>query len=250
MRALVVAAGLVSMAVHAQALEVATQEPAHESTVQLELTVAPVMAQLNSKFTQHVGTFGTVGLRINKRFSVQVLGGGNWYSAETAFNQELVEKFRVEAQASSSLLWTWATFGGFEVEPATIAFDVLGAPAKAGLTLGVALGLGGTRHTTVPGQYGDTGARFMASAAGGFRLQLGQRFVARLDVRDVMFSSSISQVDGCTGGEFNLSTGQPRGFGGTCTNVNSSRAADGLIRLSGTDVLHSLGLSLSAGVVF
>jgi len=91
--------------------------------------------------------------------------------------------------------------------------------------------------------YGDTGTRFMATAAGGFRLQLGKHFVARVDVRDVMFSSTIKSVDGCTGDERNLTSG-------SCSNPVSLQAASYLTRLSGSDVLHSLGLSLSAGVVF
>ena len=45
--------------------------------------------------------------------------------------------------------------------------------------------------------YGDTGARFMGSLGAGFRLQLGERFAFRLEVRDVVYTARMERVNGC-----------------------------------------------------
>ena len=82
-----------------------------------EIALYPAAVQLNGEFTQHVGTFGAVTWHVREAFAFQLLGGGNWHSVESSFNASLVENYRVEAQAASSLLWTWGVFGGVEVEP-------------------------------------------------------------------------------------------------------------------------------------
>ena len=75
----------------------------------------PVAMQVNGKFTQHFGTMGSFVYHLQENFGLQISGGYNWYNVESAFNGELVEKFRVEAQAATSLLWTWGVMGGVEV---------------------------------------------------------------------------------------------------------------------------------------
>lgn len=229
-------------------------------TPKLELAIAPVAVQLNGKYTQHVGTFGSVTLQLREGIGLQVLGGGNWINGESAFNGELVEKFRVEAQAASALLWTWGVFGGVEVEPFLAKFTLLNGPlVHFGVVLGGGVGAGGTRHqlkpqTATPASYGDTGPRFMGTFAAGFRLALGRHFTLRLDVRDVAYSARIDKVNGCSLPALTDLIERPgvqesaecRGFP---TQVDASLAR-ALVRTPGSAVLHNVGLYVGAGFVF
>lgn len=238
---------------------------------QFELSLAPAAVQVNGKFAQHVGSFGTFTWHATERFALQLVGGGNWYSEESGFNGELVEKFRVEAQTASLLLWTWGLFGGTEVEPVFGELSLLAGPrVRLGVVLSVGLGAGGTRHLLKPrtltsaglesdATYADTGARFMATVATGLRVRVGERFTARLEVRDVGYSAAVSSVNGCSGADVDGvarrwdhidQSGAP--VSGACgiRSPSDARTAQALFRGSGSDVLHSLSLSLSAGFSF
>jgi outer membrane beta-barrel protein len=60
-------------------------------------------------------------------------------------------------------------------------------------------GLAGTRHQLrTQGSFGDTGNRFMGSVGGGFRVQIGDRFAVRLEVRDLIYTARVDTVNGCS----------------------------------------------------
>lgn len=226
-----------------------------------ELALAPAMVQLNGKFTQHVGTLAAFTWRVRERFALQVLGGANWLSEESRFGAQLAD-YRVEVQPSSTLLWTWGLFGGTEVEPLFGEFTALDGPRwRVGFLLSAGMGVGGTRHQLGAMSSGDTGTRFMGTIAAGLRVRMGSRFTARVELRDVGFSSSITTVNGCD--VFDLEAldarvrmgRDPQGatVSGTCAGFSGPGDvphALWLVKYSGTDVLHLLGLSVSAGVVF
>ena len=193
-----------------------------------------------------------------------MLGGGNWYNEESAFNGELVEKFRVEAQAATSMLWTWGLFGAVELEPFLGEFTLFqGARARLGFVMSVGAGAGGTRHllwpaTETPASYGDTGVHFMATAAAGLRFRVGEHFVARFEVRDVAYSAAVDSINGCTepdlrslDGRFQLGldgavTAGCRGF----AKPHDAASALSLTRFQSSDILHNVGLALGAGFTF
>lgn len=244
----------------APAVQVHVVEQREAKTGRFEVVLFPAATQLNGAFTQHVGTFGAVTWHVRERFAFQVLGGGNWHNAESAFNASLVENYRVEAQAAASLLWTWGVFGGVEVEPFLAKFTLLNGPlVHFGVVLGGGVGAGGTRHqlkpqTATPASYGDTGPRFMGTFAAGFRLALGRHFTVRLDVRDVAYSARIDKVNGCSLPALTDLIERPgvqesaecRGFP---TQVDASLAR-ALVRTPGSAVLHNVGLYVGAGFVF
>lgn len=223
----------------------------------LELAIAPVAVQLNGKYTQHVGTFGSVTLQLREGIGLQVLGGGNWINGESAFNGELAEKFRVEAQAASALLWTWGVFGGVELEPFVGELAVLEGPrVRLGLVVSVGAGAGGTRHQlkpagATPATFADTGVRFMGTFAVGALLRLGDQLTLRLGVRDVLYSAQVKTVNGCSdvGNPFQLKLD---GGGAACPGIapDDIARASSLLQFSNSDVLHNLGLSLALGFVF
>jgi outer membrane beta-barrel protein len=233
-----------------------------------EVALFPAAVQLNGQFTQHVGTFGAVIWHVRERFALQILGGGNWHNVESSFNAELVDKFRVEAQASASLLWTWGVFGGVEVEPLAAKFTLFNGPlAHFGLVLSGGAGAGGTRHqlkpeTDSPASYGDTGPRFMGTFAAGFRLSLGKHFTLRMEVRDVAYSARIQSINGCTLEDAQAIDGQTRGlpnqpvaaacrgFGTGREGVRDVPLAVNLMKDPNSSVLHNVGAYLGAGFVF
>lgn len=221
-----------------------------------EVSLFPAAAQVNGQYTQHVGTFGAVTYHLRERFGVQLLGGGNWYNAESAFNGELVEKFRVEAQAAQSLLWTWGVFAGVEVEPLTLKFAIFDDTlVHAGLTIGGAAGAGGTRHqlkpaTMTPATYGDTGVRFMGNLSAGFRVQVGQHFTARIDVRDVIYSGQMKTINGCSAEQIPDLRGEPIPACGGFETVTDGIIARNLLEQSSSAILNNVGLYVGAGFLF
>lgn len=267
MRALLVA-GLMAGTAWGQAEVIQVQAPA--APRRFELTLQPVRVQVNGKFTQHLGTFGVLSWSPREHVALQLLGGANWYNEESAFNGELVEKFRVEAQAATSLLWTWGLFGAVELEPFLGEFTLFHGPrAQLGFVISVGAGVGGTRHqlkptTQTPATYGDTGARFMATAAAGLRFRVGKHFTARLEVRDVGFSSDVTTVNGCNVDDLSTLARQAlrvwddgslpylspscRGF--PPGQHGDAFTAQHLAQQRSTEIIHDLGVALGAGFTF
>ena len=261
--------GLVAGSAWAQAeketaadVKVHVLEERDAKTGRFELSLYPAAVQLNGKFTQHVGTFGAVTWHVRERFALQILGGGNWHNAESSFNGELVDKYRVEAQAAESLLWTWGLFGGVEVEPFFAKFTIANGPlVHFGVVLSGGAGAGGTRHqlkpdTSTPATYGETGVRFMGTFAAGFRLSLGKHFTARLEVRDVAYSARVDRVNGCSASDLDrlnlIDTNGPP-VSASCRDFDSAidmRLAGNLVKLPGSAVLHNVGAYLGAGFIF
>lgn len=246
-----------------------------------EVTLYPVALQVNGKFTQHFGTMGQLTYHLQENFGLMITGGGNWLNSESSLNGELVEKARVEAQAASSLLWTWGVLGGVEVTPFYGKFAFFdGTLAQFSFVLNGGAGIGGTRHqlkpesarpdgSISPATYGDTGFRFMAGLGAGFRLQLGSRFAFRLEVRDVVYTARVDRVNGCGRDDLQAMDAATR-MGRPISNVNVADGcrketfdgmdengmrnqnnvplALGLVRNPSSDVLNNIGLY--AGVSF
>jgi outer membrane beta-barrel protein len=177
-----------------------------------EIAIFPAVAQLNGKFTQHFGTALNYAYHVHENFALQILPQWNWYNAESWFNQELINNARVEAQAATSLLLNWGVVGGVEVVPLYGKFAWYEASLlQYSVIISGAAGYGNTRHqlkpevktttpegeVTVPATFGDTGNRFLGSIGGGFRVQFGDRFAVRLEVRDLVYTARVDQVNGC-----------------------------------------------------
>lgn len=249
-----------------------------------EIVLFPVQIQANGKFTQHFGTFGSAVYHLQEHFGLQVTGGYNWYNAESAFNGELAEKVQSVAQAATSLLWVWGVMGGVEVSPLYAKFAWFRSTlATFSIVINGGAGVGGTRHqlkaatvksdgSVSPATYGDTGARFMASLGAGFRLRLGEHFAFRLEVRDVVYTAKVDQVNGCDMKDLQAMdakqrAGQPvtqavvgsgcrvDSFTGVVEGTDIKRSGDvplayNLVRLPSSDVLNNVGLYLGASFLF
>ncbi len=260
------------------------EQKAYSDSKKSEIVLYPVAMQVNGKFTQHFGTMGSFIYHLQENFGLQISGGYNWYNVESAFNGELVEKFRVEAQAATSLLWTWGVMGGVEVSPLYGKFTLFeGTLAHFSFVLNGGVGAGGTRHQLKPetvktdgtisqATYGDTGARFMGSLGAGFRLQLGERFAMRLEVRNVVYTARMERVNGCNVDDLRamdvkIRSGQDPAtatvgascdvdtFTGTIEGTDIKRSNDvplalNLVRIPSSDVLNNIGLYLGISFLF
>lgn len=260
------------------------EKKAHSDAKKFEIVLYPATMQVNGKFTQHFGTMGSVVYHLQENFGLQITGGYNWYNVESSFNGELVEKYSVEAQAATSLLWTWGVLGGVEVTPFYGKFAFFdGTLAHFSFVLNGGVGAGGTRHqlrpeaarsdgTTTPATYGDTGARFMGSIGAGFRLQLGEHFAFRLEVRDVVYSARVQSVNGCDSADLKAMDDKIKGgqdpasamvggscnlgdFTGTVEGTDLKKANDvplalALVKTPSSDVLNNVGLYLGVSFNF
>jgi hypothetical protein len=250
-------AGLVAGLVSAQGQGVESSTPVPSpGAARVEVTLIPAAVQLNGKFTQHAGSFAAVSWRLRDRVGLQLLGGGNWYSNESSFDRELVDKFRVEAQLANSLLWTWGLFGGVELEPFVGSFTLFEGPhVRVGFVLDVGAGAGGTRVRLTPGHFGEAGTRFMATFSAGLRVQWGDHFTLRLGVRDVMYGARVDRVNGCTHDDLTRPFfGQGRASA-ECRTADFAtpqdfQSAPSRVAISSSDVLHNVGLSAGAGFLF
>jgi outer membrane beta-barrel protein len=260
------------------------EQKTYSDSGKFEIVLFPVAMQVNGKFTQHYGTMASVVWHLQENFGLQITGGYNWYNVESAFNGELVEKFRVEAQAATSLLWTWGVMGGVEVVPFYGKFALFeGTLAHFSFVINGGVGAGGTRHQLKPetvrtngtisqATYGDTGARFMGGLGAGFRLRLGERFAFRLEVRDVVYTARMERVNGCNVDDLRAMDQKIRGgqdpstatvgdscqvdtFTGTIEDTDIKKSNDvplalNLVRIPSSDVLNNIGLYLGISFLF
>ncbi|MFZ5468441.1 MAG: outer membrane beta-barrel domain-containing protein [Myxococcota bacterium] len=244
-----------------------------------EVVLYPAAAQVNGKFTQHYGTAATGVYHLHENFGFQVTGQYNWYASESAFNAELIEKVRQEAQAATSLLLVWGAQAGVEVTPLYAKFayyeDRL---AHFSLVINGGAGIGSTRHQLKPANqagpatFGETGLKYMGSLGAGFRLQLGSRFALRLEVRDLVYTARVDSVNGCVREDLEamdrvLRAGQSvrsasvspacrvDTFDGVDENTGQNRSNDvplafNLVRTPSSDVLNNVGFYAGFAFLF
>jgi outer membrane beta-barrel protein len=177
-----------------------------------ELALFPATVQVNGKYTNHAGSALQYVYHLQENFAFQVMGQYNWYSNESDFNLELIDKVREQAQAASSLLLVWGAQAGVEVTPLYGKFAFLNdSLAQFSVVLSGGAGVGATRHLirpevanevegerfTVPARFGDTGTKFLGSVGGGFRLQFGESYALRMEVKDLIYTARVDRVDGC-----------------------------------------------------
>jgi outer membrane beta-barrel protein len=177
-----------------------------------EFTLYPMVAQVNGRFTQHAGSALHYTWHLQENFGLQLSSQYNWYSNESLFNLELIDKVREQAQAASALLLVWGAQAGVEVTPLYGKFAFYDDHLlQFSLVLSGGAGIGSTRvlirpevanevdgeRFVVPARFGDTGAKFLGSVGGGFRVQFGDSMAVRLEVRDLVYTARVDRVDGC-----------------------------------------------------
>ena len=177
-----------------------------------EFTLYPAIPQINGRFTQHAGSALQYTWHLQENFALQLAGQYNWYTNESAFNLELIDRVREQAQAASALLLAWGAQAGVEVTPLYGKFAFYDNHLlQFSLVLSGGAGVGSTRvlvrpqvtqqvdgvGTVVPARFGDTGTKFLGSVGGGLRVQFGDSMALRLELRDQLYTARVDRVDGC-----------------------------------------------------
>ncbi len=244
-----------------------------------ELAVYPIATQVNGKYTEHLGTAFSYTYHLHENFALQLLPLYNWHATDSSFSRELIDKVSQEPLAATSLLLEWAVQGGVEVAPLYGKFAV-GDTGLVHFSLIVngGAGVGSTRHQLKPGNasgpatFGDTGLRLVGSVGGGFRVQIGNRFAFRLELRDLLYSARVTKVNGCSAADLSamlarIDQGQSvasasvgsgcdlRRFDGVDAKSNYNRSNDvplalNLVSTPSSDVLNNLGIYAGLSIVF
>jgi outer membrane beta-barrel protein len=178
-----------------------------------EAVFFPGVAQLNGKFTQHMGTGLEYVYHLQENFALKLTGLYNWRANESGFTRELIDNTLRQPQTATSLLLQWGALAGAEVTPFYGKFALgEGTLGSFSLVLSGGAGVGSTRHLlrptvngdqgTIPARFVDTGTRFLGSIGGGVRVQFGSRFALRMEVRDLVYTANVDRVNGCNLADF------------------------------------------------
>jgi len=169
-----------------------------------EVSLFPAVAQVNGKFSNHVGAALGFTWHLQENFGLMAMGLFNYVNVQSGFNNELIDKTRQEAQAATSQLLVGGAFAGVEVTPFYGKFVFYDSYlVHFAVVLSAGAGAGNTRvqlkpaNDAGPATYGDTGWRFLAEIGGGFRVQFLKWITLRLELRDLVYAATVSQVAGC-----------------------------------------------------
>jgi hypothetical protein len=181
------------------------QKKTYTAAHKFELTLYPLMIQLNSKFVNTDGIGLAASYAIQENFDLQILAFWNYVGQWTSITPELLVN-KTRPQVSDQMILQGGAVASFEVAPIYGKFSfydkslvqwrfVIGAGAGIGQTA-VQL-TGPTPGNDLPKVFGSTGLRFLGDIEAGFRLLIGERFAVRLEVRDFLLTTQVSTIDGC-----------------------------------------------------
>jgi len=262
--------------------QVRADEPAAEPNVQMhivqprraslsgrhELGLYPAVAQINPRFTSHLGVAASYSYHLYENLSLQVTPLYHYLGRESAFNQELIDKGHLQAQAASALLLQAGLLGGVEIAPVygkfTLADRLLG---HFSLVVSAGAGVGTTRiqlwsqrdectdaASCRPSSFGDTGLKFLGSIGAGMRVLLAERFLMRLEVRDVVFTARVDEINGCGVEDLeNIERGHPPGTQcrpGDFAHDDDRHTALGRLQETSSDVLNQVLVFAGVGFLF
>ncbi len=168
-----------------------------------ELTLfAP--AQINTKFTTHFGVALEGAYHLRENLAIQVGFLYNPIAQESTFSEELSNKVSQQPLAADALLLQAGGLVGLELMPVYGKLNVFdGKILKMGFYFNVGLGAAKTRlqlqdSDSAGGRtFADTGVRPMAGLGAGFRVFFTERFTLRIELRDLVYSAYVSEVNGC-----------------------------------------------------
>lgn len=176
-----------------------------------EVTLYPAVVQLNVRDTLHVGVAASYGFRVQERIALKVMPLYNYLRSDGLVERPSSSERDREA-LHSPVLVRYGAVGGVElaalsgtmaVGEGTATFDLmLDFGAGAGTT-GVQLRPDSLECKTggpacLPASSADAGLRLLTHAGAGVRVSLGEHVMIRLEVRDLIFASGYSKLNGCT----------------------------------------------------
>jgi len=220
-----------------------------------EVVLYPAIAQMNAKFTSHLGAGAQYLYHLHENFALQAQGMYFYVNEQTSFSEELINTSSQAAQAATAITLQWAATGGFEVTPiyGKFAFfdDTL---ASFGIVLSAGAGVGGTRVQLQGGNdqaatFGDTGMKFVGQLGAGFRVRLNDNFLVRLEVKDLVYTAKVDQINGCNLEDLRVLSNQEGAGGSVAAACRSNEFTQGdanlafrLVEEPSSDVLNNVGV--------
>ena len=137
-----------------------------------------------------------------------------------------------------------------------------GHMAYFSVVLNAGVGAGDTRvqlrpsSTSGPSTFGDTGWRFLGNVGGGFRVKLGEHVAIRLEIRDLVYSASVSSIDGCNENDLEqiTSNGSPTSASCAAKNFTDPQGdpvlAKALLKTPSSDVLNQVTAFAGLAYIF
>jgi len=183
------------------------QRKSYTAAHKFEITLYPLMIQLNSKFVNTDGIGIAASYAVQENFALQLMAFWNYIGQWTPITGELLYN-HARPQVNEQLILQGGAVASFEVAPIYGKFSfydkslvqwrfVLGAGAGVGQTA-VQLTAPSSAGSDLPNTYGSTGLRFLGDIEAGFRLLIGERVAIRLEFRDFLFTSLVDSIDGCS----------------------------------------------------
>jgi outer membrane beta-barrel protein len=188
--------------------------------------------QVNSRFTRHAGVSAELAYHLRENLAVQV--EATWFAlaVQSGLTEELAHKVGQAPVASDALLLQGDALLGLELMPIYGKLDIFdGKILRLGIYLNAGLGAAKTRlqlrsSDSVGGRsFGDAGIRPAAGLGGGVRVFVNDRVTVRLELRDRIYSSYVSRVNGC--GAADAAEIQKSGLGATGLSPGCSAASFG-----------------------
>ncbi len=215
----------------------------------VELGVAPVSAQVNGLFVDHLGTSGQVAVVLAPHFRVFVAATWNWHAGESRLARELNEKSRVDTfridrnDSNGGLLVSMGLVAGTEFVLSRGSVASFHFPHRFELSLAGFAGALSTKAqlkpeadradgSVSPATFGDTGWRPTIGAGIGLRFEFLERFSIRVDLRESFFSSRVQTVNGCNVDDMRVIDSWFRGLPRSPATLTSACRAD---TFDGTD---------------
>lgn len=205
-------------------------------------------AQVNGKFTDHIGTGAQLTFHLQENFALLVDGVWYPYAQSTKFSDELLSTASLTPQAANQILLNWVAGAGVEMAPVYGKFafydDKL---AQFAIYLRATGGVADTRLLAAPAfsepnpadpsktldhaaVYGDTGVKFVGTVGVGVRVYMTDRLALRFEVRDQVLTARISTVNGCSASDL-----EALSVSGDAASVSASCNKDALADPSATD---------------
>ena len=188
--------------------------------------------QVNSRFTRHAGVSAELAYHLRENLAVQA--EATWFplAVQSGLTEELAHKVGQAPVASDALLLQGDALLGLELMPIYGKLDIFdGKILRLGVYLNAGLGAAKTRlqlrsSDSIGGRsFGDTGFRPAAGLGGGVRVFVNDRFTIRMELRDRVYSSYVSRVNGC--GAADAAEIQKSGTGATGLSPGCSAASFG-----------------------
>jgi outer membrane beta-barrel protein len=230
-----------------------------------EVILYPVALQMNSNFTSTFGFAVAYNYAIQENFALQLNFNYNYVAGNTAFGNSLIDQ-KVRPEGADALFLRGGATAGFEVAPIYGKFTFYeGSLVQFRFVVNAGAGVGLTQvQLTSPASGtvvdGDAGYRFLGNLGLGFRILLGDKVALRLEVRDLIYTARIDEINGCTLQQLQPAMNVPQGgagcdlnaFGavGSNTRTTAINQATQLLKDNSSAVLNNLLLFAGVSYLF